>query len=171
MSDTSQLMPSLPPRAAELIATLRLEPHPEGGFYREVFRSGRYVTLDDARGRRHALTTIYYLLPQGSVSRWHRVESDEVWHFYEGAALELLELNPSGHALVRHRLGGVGEGTSPVCTITAGHWQAARPHGAYTLVGCTVAPGFEFDDFQLLAEEPGVARIVRSSWPDVAGLI
>lgn len=164
-------MPSFPPRAAELIETLRLEPHPEGGFYREVFRSAQHVTPDDARGRRHALTTIYYLLPAGSVSRWHRVESDEVWHFYEGAALELLELNPSGRALVRHQLGGVGNGMSPVCTIAAGHWQAARPQGAYTLVGCTVAPGFEFGDFRLLADDREVADIVRPTWPDLAGLI
>jgi predicted cupin superfamily sugar epimerase len=127
--------------------------------------------LDDPRGRRSACTTIYYLLPEGSFSRWHRVESDELWHFYEGTALELLELDPTGGALKRHRLSGVADGASPVCTIPADHWQAARPVGGYALVGCTVAPGFEFDDFRLLADDPQFAHVVRSSWPDVAGLI
>jgi len=171
MPDTSPTTRVLPRRAAELIEALRLVPHPEGGFYREVFRSGHSVMPHGARGRRSAVTTIYYVLPEGTYSRWHRVESDEVWHFYEGAPLELLEVSPSGHALRRHRLGGVAEGTSPVCTIAAANWQAARPLGAYALVGCTVAPGFEFDDFQLLADVPHVADVVRSSWPDVARLI
>ena len=171
MPDTSQSPSVVPPRAADLIAALRLVPHPEGGFYREVFRSPRSVMVEDPRGRRSACTTIYYLLPEGSHSRWHRVESDEIWHFCEGTPLELLELRPTGQALIRQRLGALGEGTSPVCTIAAGHWQAARPLGSYALVGCTVAPGFEFDDFLLLADEPRVADAVRASWPDVASLI
>ena len=174
MPNTSQSPQSpsvMPARAADLITALRLVPHPEGGFYREVFRSTRSVMSEDPRGRRSACTTIYYLLPEGSQSRWHRVESDEVWHFYEGTALELLELSPSGHALMRHRLGAVGDGASPVGTIAADHWQAARPVGGYALVGCTVAPGFEFDDFRLLADQPHIADLVRASWPDVAGMI
>ena len=160
------------PRAAELIAKLDLRPHPEGGFYREIFRSPSQVTPADARGPRSALTTIYFLLPKGSVSRWHRVASDEVWHLYEGGPLELLELGPSGRDLVRHRLGPIGsDGGAPVRTIPAGMWQAARPIGDYVLVGCTVGPGFDFADFRLLAHEPELATAVRTNWPRLAELI
>lgn len=159
------------PRAAELISTLDLRPHPEGGYYREVFRSRAHVSPSDARGRRSAMTTIYYLLAAASFSRWHEVASDEVWHFYEGDALELLELDAAGHGLVRHRLGSVGEGRSPVRVIPAGRWQAARPLGGYCLVGCTVAPGFDFADYRLLADDPRVANVIRGSWPDVAELL
>jgi hypothetical protein len=160
------------PRATELIARLDLRPHPEGGFYREVFRSDAQVTPADGRGRRAALTTIYFLLPEGTVSRWHRVTSDEVWHLYEGGPLELLELGASDRALMRHRLAPIGGGAdAPVRTIPAGVWQAARPLGAYALVGCTVGPGFDFADFRLLADEPERAAVVRATWPDVAPLI
>ena len=159
-------------RAAELIALLGLDPHPEGGYYREVFRSASQVTTADARGARAALTTIYFLLPAGTQSRWHQVDSDEVWHFYEGDPLELLELDVRCTALSRHRLGPVGDGdASPVCIIPAGAWQAARPLGAYTLVGCTVGPGFEFADFRMLADNPARAAAVRDAWPEVASLV
>lgn len=159
-------------RAAELIANLELRPHPEGGFYREVFRSARQVSPSDARGVRAALTTIYFLLPEGSISRWHQVASDEVWHLYEGGPLELLELSDTGDDLLRHRLSPLATGTgAPVCTIPAGHWQAARPLAEFALVGCTVGPGFEYDDFRLLADAPDRASEVRTRWPEAAGLI
>jgi uncharacterized protein len=160
------------PRVAELIETLELRPHPEGGFYREIYRSRSSVTTAD-RGPRSALTTIYFLLAAGSASRWHQVDSDEVWHLYEGGPLEVLELMASGADLVRHRLGPIGSGSgAPVCTIPAGHWQAARPLGEYALVGCTVGPGFDFEDFRLLADDPALATRVRSEWPaDMAELI
>ena len=157
-------------RAAELIALLDLRPHPEGGYYREVFRSPDRVAPSDGRGERAALTTIYFLLTEGTHSRWHQVKSDEVWHFYEGGPLEILELDESGDAVVRHRLARVGDG-APVHTVEAGRWQAARPLGEYVLVGCSVAPGFEFSDFRLLADEPSRAAVVRAAWPDVAQLI
>ena len=160
------------PRAAELIATLALRPHPEGGFFREIFRSGSQVEPGDGRGSRAALTTIYFLLPEGSVSRWHQVASDEVWHLYEGGPLELLELSPDGDDPLRHRLSPLGNGGgTPVCTIEAGHWQAARPLGAYVLVGCTVGPGFDFADFWLLADDPERVAEVRAKWPEAANLI
>ena len=160
------------PRAAELIATLALRPHPEGGFFREVFRSGVQVEPEDGRGSRAALTTIYFLLPEGSVSRWHQVASDEVWHLYEGGPLELLELTPEGHDLVPHRMSPLGTDLgAPVCTIPAGYWQAARPLGPYALVGCTVGPGFDFADFRLLAANPDLAADVRTRWPNLAALI
>jgi predicted cupin superfamily sugar epimerase len=160
------------PRATELIALLDLRPHPEGGHYREVFRSSGQVTPADGRGARAALTTIYFLLPAGDVSRWHQVTSDEVWHLYEGGPLELLELDASGDALVRHRLGAIGPGAdAPVRTIPAGSWQAARPLGDYVLVGCTVGPGFDFADFRLLADDVEPAEKLRAAWPDASGLI
>ena len=160
------------PRVAELIETLELRPHPEGGFYREIYRSLSSVTTADRRGTRSALTTIYFLLAAGSASRWHQVDSDEVWHLYEGGPLELLELTGSGSDLVRHRLGPIGSGSdAPVCTIPAGHWQAARPLGEYALVGCTVGPGFDFADFRLLADSQLNASM-RAKWAnEIAELI
>lgn len=160
------------PRTAELIATLDLHPHPEGGFYRELHRSMSQVTPADGRGVRAALTTIYFLLPGGTSSRWHRVSSDEVWHLYEGGPLELLELDADARHLERHRLGAIGDGDSaPVHTVPAGVWQAARPLGDYVLVGCTVGPGFDFADFRMLADDPQLATIVRHAWPEVASLV
>jgi predicted cupin superfamily sugar epimerase len=160
------------PRAAELITTLSLQPHPEGGFYQQVFRSAIQVTPMDERGPRAALTTIYFLLPEGSFSRWHQVASDEVWHLYEGRPLELLELSASGQSVRRHRFGPIGSGTdAPVCTISAGIWQAARPLGDYAFVGCTVDPGFDFADFRLLADDQVLAAVVRAASPDLAMLI
>src|SRR4030095_385197 len=159
-------------RAAELIAALDLRPHPEGGFYRQMFRSKVQVTPLDQRGLRAALTTIYFLLPEGSVSRWHQVASDEVWHFYEGDPLELLELSASGQSVLRHRLGPVDSGTdAPVCTIGAGIWQAARPLGAYAFVGCTVGPGFDWADFRMLADDHVRTAAVRAALRDLAMLI
>jgi predicted cupin superfamily sugar epimerase len=97
------------------------------------------------------MTTIYFLLPRGAHSRWHRVESDEVWHFYEGAPLELLWIDEGLGTLRIERLGpvDVAGDTRPAFTIPARCWQAARTTGEYTLVGCTVGPGFEFDDFAM----------------------
>src|SRR5687768_1870142 len=125
-------------RARELISALELRPHPEGGYYREVYRSNDRVMPADGREERAALTTIYFLLVEGTFSRWHQVDSDEVWHLYEGGPLELLELNPSGEVLAHHVLSPVGDGRgAPVHTVASRRWQAARPFSAYALVGCT----------------------------------
>jgi uncharacterized protein len=139
--------------AREIIEKLSLAPHPEGGWYREVYRSGTRV--DTQRGARSALTTIYYLLEQHQISRWHVVSSDEIWHFYSGAPLELLAYDPPSRKLARHVLAEPDSGNEPVSVIKAGIWQAARSLGAYSLVGCSVGPGFEFEDFRFVSSVPG----------------
>jgi uncharacterized protein len=158
-------------RAVELITTLGLTPHPEGGYYAEVYRATTSVQPTDERGLRPALTTIYFLLPAGAVSRWHRVRSDEVWHFYEGAPLDLWTARPEGHSVDCNRLGPLDGTQQPVWTVPAGWWQAARSRGAYTLVGCTVAPGFDYKDFILAADEPAAAAVLRAHHPAAAALV
>jgi len=131
--------------ASELIASLELVPHPEGGFYRQIYKSPMRVKRgDDARA---ALTIIHFLLPFGQISRWHRVTSDEVWTFLKGDPLRL------------HRFDGdvILHAESPIHVVPAGEWQAAEPLGEYTLVACMVAPGFEFEDFAMMAEEDAKA--------------
>lgn len=136
-------------RARELIAALGLQPHPEGGFYREIHRSAQTVTRGGDGAVRSGLTSIYYLLTGPERGAWHRVGSDEVWHFYEGADLELCVASPDAARIVAHRLGPLRHGAAPVSIVAAGHWQAARSLGDYTLVGCSVGPGFDFTDFAL----------------------
>lgn len=147
-------------RPAELITALGLQPHPEGGHYVETFRSAH--VLATAAGSRNASTAILFLLTAGSCSRWHRVSSDEAWHWHEGGPLELLLCPAPGAALTRLRLGPVATDTRPQAVVPAGWWQAARPLGEYALVGCTVAPGFDFADFTLLPRERADAAWFRS---------
>ena len=155
-------------RVAELVRTLGLEPHPEGGYYREIWRGALGVAPGDGRGDRAALTSIYFLLPAGAISRWHRVRSDEVWHHYEGAPLELLLVPPDDYRLERVRLGPLGPEQAPVRCAPAGWWQGAQSLGAYTLVGCTVGPGFEFADFELLADRSQLADALCRALPEAA---
>jgi uncharacterized protein len=158
-------------RAAELIGSLGLAPHPEGGHFREIYRSDARVQALDGRSERAALTTIYFLLAGGEMSRWHRVSSDEAWHFYEGDALELFTADADLGRVTRRMLGPAAERTQPVHVVHADHWQAARSIGAYSLVGCTVAPGFEFADFQLLRENPTLADRLKRSHPELADFV
>ena len=143
-------------RARELIDLLDLAPHPEGGHFRRVHVSTHEV-LDHARARA-ALSAIHYLLASGENSRWHRVDADECWHHAEGSALELLIFDPASAQLAVHRLGAVdATGTTPLHVVPAGHWQAARTLGDYSLVCCSVGPAFEFAGFALLDSAPEVA--------------
>jgi predicted cupin superfamily sugar epimerase len=153
-------------RAEALIRELGLAPHPEGGFYRELFRSRRMVRTDDGRSERWAATTIYYLLRGTDVNRWHRVASDEIWHWYEGAPIELHLLDAQLTRARTEMLGPVGAPSAPVRVVPAGCWQAVRCTGEYTLAGCTVAPGFEFADFRLLRDLPDMAARLAQSFPD-----
>ena len=130
--------------ADQLIHALCLEPHPEGGRFREVFR-------DPAQGRtRGSLTSIYYLLRQGERSHWHRVkDAVEIWYFHAGAPL-ILSLSGDGVRMSRHRLGlDVALGERPQAMVPAGCWQAAESLGPWTLVGCAVAPAFSFAGFEM----------------------
>ena len=140
-------------QARAVIEKLDLKPHPEGGWYREIYRSSDRVHT--SRGERSAITTIYYLLERNQVSRWHVVAADEIWHFYEGSPLELLAYDPRARALVHRVLGHPSEDHEPVAVIRSGLWQAARSLGDFSLVGCSVGPGFEFEDFQFVATIPG----------------
>jgi predicted cupin superfamily sugar epimerase len=129
--------------ADDCIRLLGLEPHPEGGFYRETWRA------PSNDGARAAGTAIYYLLRAGEVSHWHRVDAAEVWHHYAGAALELSQ-SADGVHIVTNVLGpDLALGARPQIVVDAHVWQSARTRGEYTLVGCTVAPGFEFAGFEM----------------------
>jgi predicted cupin superfamily sugar epimerase len=133
----------LPLSAADIIARLELKPHPEGGHFRETFRDPRY----DANGR-SASTAIYFLLARGERSHWHRIDAVEIWHYYAGHALVLQIAGDSGQRSVR--LGSdLAAGEMPQAIVPAGAWQAAQSTGDWTLVGCTVAPGFDFATFEL----------------------
>jgi uncharacterized protein len=158
-------------RAATLVTTLGLVRHPEGGYYRELYRSQASVQPADGRGPRTALTTIYFLLAGEAVSRWHRVQSDEVWHFYEGAPLDLWTASPQGDYVNQYKLVPLEGAQGPVWTVPAEWWQAARSTGAYTLVGCTVGPGFDFGDFALAADQPAAAAALRAASPALAELL
>ncbi|VCU68211.1 hypothetical protein PIGHUM_00261 [Pigmentiphaga humi] len=141
------------PRAQALITQLGLQPHPEGGYYGEVFRSGRQVLRQPDGLARSALTSIFFLLPRGATSCWHRVaHADEAWHHYEGAPVALHVLLPGAAQAEAWLLGPIGDahpGALPARVVPADAWQAARPLGDYALVGCTVGPGFDFADFAM----------------------
>jgi uncharacterized protein len=139
--------------ARVLIDKLDLKPHPEGGWYREIHRSGE--TVQTARGGRSAITAIHYLLERDQFARWHVVEADEIWHFYEGSPLELLAYDPQVRELVRRVLGNTTENHERVAVIPRGVWQAARSLGDFSLVGCTVGPGFDFEDFRFVTSVSG----------------
>jgi len=139
--------------AAYWIDKLQLTPHPEGGYYRETYRSGEWIQYPQKRyaGQRCFSTAIYFLLESNQYSAFHRIKSDEIWHFYNGCPLEIFVLNES-EGFERILLGN-DDSEIPIWqyTITRGKWFAAKPilPESYSLIGCTVAPGFEFSDFEL----------------------
>ena len=136
------------PSAADIITRLELKPHPEGGHYRETFRDPR----GDANGRAYS-TAIYFLLARGERSQWHRIDVPEIWHYYAGSALDLRIAN-DGCPEHTVRLGpDILAGERPQAIVPANAWQAAETTGDWTLIGCTVAPGFEFAQFELAAED------------------
>lgn len=131
-------------RAAEIVEALRMQPHPEGGWYTETFRDA------PVGGRGHS-TAIYFLLERGQVSAWHRVrDAAEVWHFYAGSPLKLTIRQGTSTVIETHLLGpDLFAGQRPQAVVPADAWQMAESQGDWTLVGCTVAPGFDFASFEL----------------------
>ncbi|MBY0530904.1 MAG: cupin domain-containing protein [Xanthobacteraceae bacterium] len=134
--------------AAEIVALLGLQPHPEGGHFRETFRDMRMI---DGRS---ASTLIYFLLAKGERSHWHRIDAAEVWHFYAGSPLALHYAANDKAPPSSITLGSdIANGQQPQFVIPQGNWQAAETLGGWTLVGCTVAPGFEFSGFELARKD------------------
>ena len=151
--------------ARAVVGALGLSPHPEGGFFRETFRAP--LAVDAPQGTRAASTAIYFLLPAGSFSALHRVRSDEVWHHYDGDPVELYTLRDDGEPSVVRLGRDLARGDRPQVVVPAGVWQAAVPVGErFALCGCTVAPGFDFADFEL----PSRAQLVER-FPQVRELV
>lgn len=147
--------------AANIVQSLNLRPHPEGGFFSETYRHERKT------GDRSLCTAIYYLVTAESPSRMHRVASDEIWHFYGGDELEMLQLGESGAQAIS--IGAdVAAGQRPQVLVPANVWQGARvkPGGSYALLGATVSPGFDYDDFEIAGSDDLVAK-----YPQFAALI
>lgn len=136
------------PSASDIIARLELKPHPEGGYYRETFRDFRA----DIQGRAMS-TAIYYLLARGDRSHWHRIDAVEIWHYYSGAALTLRIANEGCAAHIVTLGPDVAAGQRPQAIVPAGAWQSAESSGDWTLVGCTVAPAFEFAKFEMAEKD------------------
>ena len=149
-----------------LIEQFNLSPHPEGGYYGETYRSESAIETEDGR-KRPAGTAIYYLLTEGVCSRWHRVRSDELWHFYHGSPLVLEFIDEEGNFSGCRLSDKMLSGAEFQQLVPAGCWQRAYSTGEYSLVGCTVHPGFEFEDFEMgeieeLAEQfPGLEDRIR----------
>jgi predicted cupin superfamily sugar epimerase len=132
-------------KALAIVHQFGLKPHPEGGWYRETFRD----TEVDSDGRPRS-TAIYYMLEAGETSEWHRVtDATEVWHWHAGAPM-VITVSPNGHDASAHRLGpNFMDNETPQFVVPAGWWQTATTLGEFTLVGCTVAPGFQFESFEM----------------------
>lgn len=146
----------------KMISSLKLISHPEGGYYRETYRSPKMVNGQFGHTQRAVCTGIYFLLVAGNFSALHRIQSDEMWHFYKGAPTEIIEITLAGE-LIKTILGNNMElGEVPQYVVKAGHWFGSRVYGngEYSLVGCTVAPGFDFSDFEM-----GEADFLKSKYP------
>lgn len=154
-------------RASALIRELRLEPHPEGGWYRQTFRSERVVRRDD--DERSALTAIFFLLRRGEISRWHRVASDEVWTHVEGDGVKLWRFD--GSTAQSELLAPLTSGGAPYLIVPRDEWQAAEPIGDYALVACFVAPGFDFADFEMMGGDANARRLIEDSYPELVRFV
>ena len=156
-------------RIQELIEQHRMIRHPEGCYFVEIFRSPLSVQPADERPTRSALTTILYLMPAGEISHFHRVRSDEIWSHLEGDPIEQIVLSPELELLNRRELAASGSGQA-VHSVEANWWQAARSIGAYSLVSCTVGPGFDFEDFEM-ARDSEFGNLIRDKYPHLSLLI
>ena len=147
--------------AQDWIQSLRLSKHPEGGYYRETYRSPATVELPEFAGPRAVSTAIYFLLPSSEVSAFHRIKSDELWHFYAGQPLTIHVLTPAGESVTIPV-----SAANPQAVVPAGSWFGATVEHEFALVGCTVAPGFDFHDFEMAEQSALLAR-----YPQQRGLI
>jgi predicted cupin superfamily sugar epimerase len=157
--------------AKELVEKFEMQPHPEGGYYKETYRSTEHISKDALpvrfAGNRYFSTAIYFLLEQGNFSAFHRIQSDECWHFYKGQSLYVHVIHPTGqYELIR--LGDDITQETFQAVVPAGSWFASEtaPGGSFSFVGCTVAPGFDFADFELAKGEE-----LSKQFPEHAGLI
>ena len=147
--------------AQQLIEHHQLEPHPEGGWYREVYRAEQYVASPVTGDPRSAFTHIHFLLERGQLSRFHQVRHGEVWNFYAGAPLRLITFDDALKQVRECQLGGNGVTADYVSIVEPGHYQAAESTGDFSLVGCSVAPGFDFADFSFLKDDDaGLAALL-----------
>lgn len=137
-----------------IVNQLNLTPHPEGGFYKETYRSNHIIAkdalYDEFTGDRNYCTAIYFLLTSDNFSAFHRIKQDELWHFYEGSPLSVHVINASGN-YTKHKIGKLIDGLQPQLLVPKGSWFASDIDDleSYALVGCTVSPGFDFDDFEM----------------------
>ncbi|MFH1452595.1 MAG: cupin domain-containing protein [Armatimonadota bacterium] len=161
---------------SELVQAYNLEPHPEGGYYKETYRSEGSIPANDLpehSGDRNYSTAIFFLLPEGDVSKLHRIKSDEMWHFYMGGPLTIVQINLEGKVEKIVLGSDIKKGQKVQYMIPAGYWFGAYPNPGsnFSFVGCTVAPGFDFLDFeqgdstQLIKEYPD-ARVVIEQLTD-----
>ncbi|MCF6270854.1 MAG: cupin domain-containing protein [Melioribacteraceae bacterium] len=159
-------------KSQQWISKLNLNPHPEGGFYREVYRSDEVLlstSLDERyTGSRSISTSIYFLLKENQFSAFHKIKSDELWHFYDGSAIKLYIISEDGKLEIKKVGINISDNEFPQITIPKNVWFAAEPidKESYTLVGCTVAPGFDFNDFEL-----GERKDLLQSFPEHKDLI
>ena len=156
-------------RIRELIAKHNMHPHPEGGHYAEVFRSRHMVSPMDDRDERTALTTILFLLQKDEVSRFHMVESDEVWSHLEGDLIRQVTLANDLSELSVYDLAPSSKG-NPLSIVPAGWWQASKSMGNYSLASCSVGPGFDFRDFQMASDTPA-GHAIADKYPHLTKLI
>jgi hypothetical protein len=161
-------MSAKPDRAAELVLRLGLAPHPEGGWYREVFRSPQRVEPGGGRPARSALTTIDFVLERGQFSAWHRVLSDEVWHLLEGGPLRLWLASPDGSGA---RAVDLAAGETQRQVVPASWWQSAEPLGEFAYVGATVGPGFDFADFAFGRDDAALREALQRERPELLRLL
>lgn len=153
---------------SKLVEALDLSPHPEGGFFKEVYRNDEEVRRKDGTVR-SAGTAIYFLLPSGICTEWHRQASDEQWHFYEGDKLMLEVVDPKGSFRQLPLCSKLSADCSYQQIVPKNSWQRAYTTGTYSLVGCTVSPGFEFDEFEMIKPQqladrhPEIAAQIKSN--------
>ena len=156
-------------RIRELIAQHKMHPHPEGGHYAEVFRSQHKVSPSDDRDERPAVTTILFLLQKGEVSRFHMVKSDEIWSHLEGDLIRQVTLSNDLSELSVYDLAPSTKG-NPLSIVPAGWWQASKSMGSYSLVSCSVGPGFDFKDFQMACDTQ-TGRDITDKYPHLKDLV